>query len=148
MVTRINLDLNSKPEFCEACIKAKATCKPFPKESKTEYKAYGDKVVANVWGPAAVESIARKRCYLLFQDLHSHKEKVYFLRQKSESFPDYKKYEAWVKVQRGRPIPIQIFGCDRGGEFTSNEFTEHLENSGTIRHLTVHDSPASNSGAE
>ena len=48
MVTGINLDLNSKPEFCEACIKAKATCKPFLKESKTEYKAYGDKVIADV----------------------------------------------------------------------------------------------------
>ena len=60
MVTRINLDLNLKPEFCEACIKAKATHKPFPKESKTEYTAYGDKVVADVWGPATVKSIARK----------------------------------------------------------------------------------------
>jgi hypothetical protein len=66
MVTGINLDLNSKPEFCEACIKANATRKPFPKESKTEYKAYGDKVVADVWGPAAVESIARKQYYLAF----------------------------------------------------------------------------------
>lgn len=72
MVTRINLDLSSKPEFCEPCIKAKATCKSYPKESKTEYKAYNDKVVTDVWGPAPVKSIGGKEYYLLFQDLFSH----------------------------------------------------------------------------
>ena len=30
----------------------------------------------------------------------------------------------------------------------SKEFTEHLENAGTVRHLTVHDSPASNGSTE
>jgi gag-polypeptide of LTR copia-type/GAG-pre-integrase domain len=146
MVTGINLDLMSKPEFCEACIKAKAMRKPFPKESKTEYKSYGDKVVSDLWGPAAVQSIGGKRYSALFQDLHSHEELVYFLRQKSETFANYKKCEAWVKVQRGGQI--RIVGCDRGGEFLSKEFTEHLENAGTVHHLTVHDSPASNGTAE
>jgi hypothetical protein len=146
MVTGINLDMSSKPDFCETCIKAKAPRKPFPKESKTEYKAYGDKVVADVWEPAPVRSIGGKEYYLLFKDLYSHEEQIYFLKQKSEVFEHYKKYEAWLKVQRnGR---IGILGCDRGGEFTSNAFSEHLENSGTARHLTVHDSPASNGVVE
>ena len=48
MVTGINLDMMSKPEFCEACIKAKATHKPFPRESNTDYKSYGNKVVSDV----------------------------------------------------------------------------------------------------
>ena len=43
MVTGINVNLTSKPDFCEACMKAKATHKPFPKESKTEYKTCNDK---------------------------------------------------------------------------------------------------------
>jgi hypothetical protein len=146
MVSGINLDMSLKPEFCGACIKAKATCMPFPKESKTEHKSYGDKVVSDVWGPASVQSIGGKRYYTLFQDLHSHEEVVSFLRQKSETFAEYKKYEAWVKVQRN--APIHIFGCDRGGEFTSKEFTKHLENAGTVHHLTVHDSPSSNGAAE
>lgn len=66
------------------------------------------------------------------------------MRQKSETFAEYKKYKA--KVQRN--ALICIFGCDRGGEFTSREFSEHLENAGTVRHLTIHDSPASNGTAE
>ena len=146
MVTGVNLDMSSKPEFCEACIKAKATRKHFPKESKTEYKSYGDKVMSDVWGPASVQSIRGNHYYNLYQDQSSHEEVVYFMKAKSEAFHNYRNYKAWVKVQRG--APIQIFGCDRGGEFMSNEFTEHLVNAGTVRHLTVHDSPSSNGAAE
>ena len=43
---------------------------------------------------------------------------------------------------------IKVFGCNRGGEFKSKAFDEHLECAGTVRHLTVHDSPASNGAAE
>ena len=143
MVTGVDLDSSSQPGFC---VKSKATRKPFPKESKSEYKAYGDKVVADVWGPAPVKSIGGKEYYLLFKDLFSHEERIYFLKHKSEVFDHYEKYEAWLRVQRGGTI--RIFGSDRGGEFTSQEFTEYLENSGSIRHLTVHDSPASNGVAE
>src|SRR6202522_300616 len=142
MVTGIKLDMSSKPGFCEICVKAKAARKPFPKESITEYRTYGEKVVADVWGPAPVKSIGGKEYYLLFKDLFSHEERIYFLKQKSEVFDHYKKYKAWVKVQRGGQIIV--LGCDRGGEFTGRIFSDYLENVGTARHLTVHDSPASN----
>ena len=146
MVTGVELDKSSKAKFCEICVKSKATHKPFLKETKTEYKTYGDKVVSDVWGPAPVKSLGGKQYYLLFKDLFSHEENVYFLKQKLEVFNHYKKYEAWVKVQRnGR---IAILGSDRGGKFKSSNFNEYLKNSGTVRHLTVHDSPASNGVAE
>jgi hypothetical protein len=104
MVTGINLDMSLKLEFCKACIKAKATHKHFPKEGKTEYKSYGDKVVSDVWGPASVQSIRGNCYYNLYQYKSSHEEVVYFMRNKSETFCNYRKYEAWVKVQRGAPI--------------------------------------------
>ena len=146
MVTGIKLDMSSKPGFCEVCVKSKAARKPFPKESITEHKTYGAKVVADVWGPAPVKSIGGKEYYLLFKDLFSHEERIYFLKQKSEVFDHYKKYKAWVKVQRRGQIVV--LGCDRGGEFTGRIFSEYLENVGTARHLTVHDSPASNGAVE
>ena len=97
--------------------------------------------------PMSTTSLRRgKEYYLLFKDLFSHKECIYFLKHKSKVFDHYKKYKAWLRVQRGSTI--WIFGSDRGGEFTSQEFTEHLKNSGSIQHLTVHDSPASNGVAE
>jgi len=142
MVTGINVDLDSKPEFCEACIKAKADQKPFPKKSGTVYSKYGEKVIADLWGPVQVELLGRKKYYYLFKDLASHEEKVYFLRVKLEAFIDYKKYEAWALAQHS--AQIKIFRCDCTGELMSKEFNNHLENASTICHLTVHDSPASN----
>ena len=144
MVKGIDLDLTSTLDFCKTCIAAKATRKSFPKRSTAEnVKAYGDKVMADVWGPAEVESLGRKKYYLLFQDRHSHEEYIYFMAKKSEAIENYKRYEAWAKVQRNVPV-IKTFGTDRGGEFNSKDFTDHLERQGTIRHLTVHDSPQSN----
>jgi hypothetical protein len=57
---------------------------------------------------------------------------VYFQHTKSQTFANYKKYEAWVKVQRS--ANIKVLGTDRGGEFMSDEFTDHLESRGTVRH--------------
>ena len=146
-VTGIDLDMNSKPEPCSQCIEAKATCLPFPKMSTSNRaKKYGDKIVADLWGPADKASIKGRKYYLAFQDVYSHETHIYFLSRKSDAFENYKIYEAWVKLQRG--AQVKIFGTDRGGEFTSAAFTKHLEKAGTVRHLTVHDSPQSNGKAE
>ena len=148
LVKGIDLNLNSTPDFCKTCVEAKATRKPFPKKSTTEnVKTYGDKVMADIWGPAEVESLGRKKYYLLFQDQHSHEEHVYFMVKKSETIENYKRYEAWAKVQRNVPV-IKTFGSDRRGEFNSKPFTDHLEQQGTVCHLTVHDSPQSNGRVE
>ena len=76
MVTGINFDLISKPDFCEACMKAKVTRKPFPKESKTEYKTYGDKIVADVWGPSQVSSLGENNT-ICFSKTSSATRNVY-----------------------------------------------------------------------
>ena len=55
MVTGISLDMSSKAEFCKVCIKAKVMHKPFLRESKTEYNAYGNKIVSDVWGLSHVK---------------------------------------------------------------------------------------------
>ena len=40
-ITGIELDGDSKPEFCEACAKAKSAWQPFPKESHTRSEKFG-----------------------------------------------------------------------------------------------------------
>ena len=100
MVNGIELDLDSKPEFCTACIQAKAARKPFAKKSTTERKiCYGEKVVSDLWGPSPVRSLGGKDYLVCFQDQFTHEEKIYFLTKKSNNFSSYKKYEAWVNVQ-------------------------------------------------
>jgi len=39
-ITGIELELDLKPEFCEACTKAKSARQPFPKESKARATKY------------------------------------------------------------------------------------------------------------
>lgn len=50
-ITGIELEKGSKPEFCEACAKAKSARQPFPKESKTRATKYGERVHWDLWGP-------------------------------------------------------------------------------------------------
>ena len=120
LVTGIKLDLDSKPDFCEACIKAKATCKPSPKRSETTYQNYGDKVVADTWGPVLVESLSHKRFFQLYQDLSSHEESIYFNHERYKSFSNYKKYKAWVHVQHNAIIHRQIEPLNEQTELTWN----------------------------
>jgi hypothetical protein len=79
-------------------------------------------------------------------DIATHKEKVYFLTCKADAFNAYKRYEAWVEVQCD--TRIKIFSTDQGGEFTSDESTQYLEQCGTVCHLMVHDSLQSNGTSE
>jgi hypothetical protein len=65
---------------------------------------------------------------------------------KDETLDQYKAYEAWLKTQYG--VSIKVFHSDRGGEFMSNAFSEHLQKAGTIRRLMVHDTPEYNGVAE
>jgi hypothetical protein len=56
-VTGIELDGDSKPEFCEACAKAKSAHQPFLKESHTRSQKFGERVHWDLWGPASVKSL-------------------------------------------------------------------------------------------
>ncbi len=109
----IRVDLGTKVGFCQACVQAKAARKPFPKISlgNETAKAYGDKVVTDVWGPADTESISGHKYSNTYQDVSSREEKVYFMKKKSESYSRYLKYEPWAKVQRGAKN-VRILGSD------------------------------------
>jgi len=48
---RNELEADSKPDFCEACAKAKAPT-TIPKESQTRATKYGEQVHWDLWGPA------------------------------------------------------------------------------------------------
>ena len=45
----------------------------------------------------------------------------------------------YIKTQTGNHI--KTVHSDRGGEFLSAEFINHQDTKGTVRQLTIHDSP-------
>ena len=146
MVTGLELDPDSKPEFCEPCAKSKSNRQPFPKESTTRATKYGERVHWDLWGPATVQSLAGHSYVAARMDDATREMKLYFQKKKSETITSYKKDEAYIKMQTGHGIKYSR--SDRGGEFLSKALTEHQDIQGTQRELTVHDSPQQNGVSE
>ena len=108
--------------------------------------AIGDEIHSDLWGPAPVESINRKEYYVSFTDDHSRYTKIYFLYSKDETFECYRAFEAWLSTQQN--AKVKCLRSDRGGEYLSDEFSAYLKAAGTIRKLTVHDTPEHNGVSE
>ena len=132
--------------FCEVCALAKIKRHPFPKTRSHPAQNVGDVIHTDLWGPAPVTALGGGSYAITFIDEHSRFGVLGFPCTKDESFREYKGYESWLRVQFG--WDIKCLQSDQGGEFTGNEFSEHLREHGTVRQLTVHDSPQSNGIAE
>ncbi len=68
------------------------------------------------------------------------------MAKKSKIFEHYQAFEAWLKTQYN--IQIKKLRSDWGGEYLSGEFSDHLQKEGTIRQLTIHDTPEYNGVSE
>src|SRR6202522_895751 len=147
LVEGVELDADSKSTICESCEWAKGKRKAMAKSrERPRTSSIGDEVHSDLWGPAPVESIGHKRYYISFTDDHSRYSNVYFLYAKSEAYTAYQYYESWFKTQHD--TRIKTLRSDRGGEYLTQDFSNHLKAAGTIRALTVHDTPEHNGVAE
>ena len=86
------------------------------------------------------------RYFLTFIDDCSRMTWVYFLRQKSDVFIGFKKFQAMV--ERQSYLKIKKLRSDRGGEYTSNEFGDFCANIGLERKLTISYTQQQNGVAE
>jgi Reverse transcriptase (RNA-dependent DNA polymerase) len=146
-ITGLEVDMASQPGFCTACAKAKPTRKPVPqKREGPRATKFGEKVHSDVWGPANPQSYDGKEYFVSFTDDHNRWTYLVPMARKSEAFRCYKQYEAWVETQHG--VRLKRLQTDRGGEYLSDEFTAHLKSKGTVRSLTVHDTPEENGVSE
>jgi transposase InsO family protein len=147
MITGVDLDEVDPLGPCESCEYAKTTRKPIQKtRTEPRAKSYGDEVHSDLWGPSPVRSIGGRRYYVTYTDGCTRWTIVDILRTKDEAFTSYRRFEAWVKTQRKAKIK-RLF-TDRGGEYMSEEFSDHLAEAGTVRRLTIHDTPEYNGVAE
>lgn len=97
LIEGVELDSSSQPEFCEACVKAKAARAPFPTESETRALRYGELVHTDLWGPARTTSLGGA----------------------------FKQYESWLGRQKPG-VRLTKVRSDRGGEYLSREFDKYL----------------------
>jgi len=87
-----------------------------------------------------------RRYYVTFTDDSSRFTKLTVLRSKDQTLDAYKSFAAWAHTQQG--VKIKRLRSDRGGEYLGNAFTKFLEEEGTERRLTTHDTPQHNGVAE
>jgi hypothetical protein len=96
LVTGVELDTDSKPKFCNTCIKAKSAHKLFPTKTENRALTYGELVHTDLWGPAKTASINGLLYYISFMGDFSHQTKLQFLKLKSKALTAFKAYEAWL----------------------------------------------------
>ena len=123
LIAGIDLDTDSKPEFCDVCAKAKAARQPFPKESRTRATKYGERVHWDLWGPATVKSLKGNYYVAARIDDATRETRLYFQSKKSQMVDSYKLDEAYIETQTGNRI--KVVHSDRGGEFQAEKLVNH-----------------------
>ena len=146
-VEGIELEDEREIGTCESCEYAKTTRKKVRREREEPRAShFGDEIHSDVWGPSPIETINHRRYYTSFTDDHTRYTHIALLTTKDETFDAYKHFEAWAGTQHG--VKLKRLRSDRGGEYLSTEFRDHLRSRGTERRLTTHDTPQHNGIAE
>lgn len=127
-------------------MKGKQHRSPFPSTSTWRPSQILQLVHADIFGPISPTSNSKKRYLLTFIDDFSRKIWVFFLADKLEAFKCFKLFKA--KVEKTMATYICGLRTDRGGEFTSKEFTTFCQTNGIQRQLTAAYTPQENGVAE
>ncbi|KAJ9547861.1 LOW QUALITY PROTEIN: hypothetical protein OSB04_020404 [Centaurea solstitialis] len=131
---------------CTSCVRWKQHRETIPKKSKWRATKKLQLIHSDICGPITPASHGNKRYVLTFIDDYSRKLSVYFLHEKSAALATFKSFKNVVEKESG----LQICGLrtDRGGEFTSKEFTEFCRCEGIKRQLTTSYTPQQNGVVE
>ncbi|KAD5803068.1 hypothetical protein E3N88_14428 [Mikania micrantha] len=131
--------------ICEACLTGKQSRLPF-NSSSWRAKERLELIHTDLCGPMQVPSLGNSLYYLLFVDDLTRMSWVYFIHSKKEAFAKFKVFKAQVENECGHPI--KVLRSDRGGEFSSQEFTSFCELAGIKRELTIPYTPQHNGVVE
>lgn len=133
-------------QVCEGCVIAKQTRTSFPNQAVFRAQKPLQLVHADLCGPITPTSIGGSKYFLLLIDDFSRWMWVYTLSEKLEAFSVFKRFKLMVEKSSG--YKIKALRTDRGGEFTSKDFTSFFEENGVKRHLTTPYSPQQNGVVE
>ena len=130
---------------CESCLLGKMTKAPFNKtmERTTELLAL---VHTDVCGPFGTNARGGYSYFITFTDDFSRYGYVFLMRHKSESLEKFKEFQNEVENQLGKRI--KALRSDRGGEYLSHEFVDHLKQCGIVSEWTPPGTPQWNGVSE
>lgn len=138
--------VKSPSRLCKDCLVGKQQRDSFPKKSTWRASQILQLVHADICGPIKPISNSKKRYLITFTDDFSRKTWIYFLIEKSEAFAVFRNFK--IHVEKETNSVIKGLRTDRGGEFTSQEFTKFCDINGIRRQLTAAYTPQQNGVAE
>src|SRR3954462_15686371 len=100
----------------------------------------------DVCGPMSTTARGGYHYFITFTDDFSRYGYVYFMRHKCQTFEKFKEFHSEVENQRGKKI--KALRSDRGGEYLSHEFSDHLKSCGIVPQLTPPGTPQRNGVSE
>ncbi|KAJ9542569.1 hypothetical protein OSB04_029075 [Centaurea solstitialis] len=130
---------------CESCLSGKMTKQPFNSENERATDLL-EIIHTDVCGPFSHVARGGYRYFITFTDDFSRYGYVYLMRHKSETFEKFKEYQN--EVQNLLEKRIKFLRSDRGGEYLSDEFDNHLMECGIVSQLTPPYTPQMNGVSE
>nr|GEU68375.1 copia-type polyprotein [Tanacetum cinerariifolium] len=138
--------IKNTQELCSHCLVGKQQRDPIPKKNSWRATKKLQLIHSDICGPISPISNSEKRYILTFIDDFSRKTCIYMLNEKSEAFTKFKNFKNLIEKEAR--MSIQCLRTDRGGEFTSNEFTTFCDEHGINRQLTAAYTPQQNGVAK
>ncbi|GJU71789.1 retrotransposon protein, putative, ty1-copia subclass [Tanacetum coccineum] len=132
-------------EKCVPCMSGKMERKPYTHQVERDKNLLG-LIHTDVCGPFKITSRQGANYFVTFTDDFSRYGYVYLLKHKHEVFETFKVFQKEVENQLGKTI--KSLRSDRGGEYMSQEFLNHLKDHGIIAHHTPPYTPQHNGVSE
>ncbi|GJS47786.1 retrotransposon protein, putative, ty1-copia subclass [Tanacetum coccineum] len=123
------------------CLSGKMARKPYSHQVERAKDLLG-LIHTDVCGPFRIVSRQGASYFVTFTDDFSRYGYVYLLKHKHEVFETFKVFQKEVENQLGKTI--KSLRSDRGGEYMSQEFLDHLKEHGIIAHRTPPYTPQNN----
>ncbi|GKD94424.1 retrotransposon protein, putative, ty1-copia subclass, partial [Tanacetum coccineum] len=132
-------------EKCKSCISRKMARKPFPHQVERAKDLLG-LIHTDVCGHFRTMSREGASYFITFTDDFSHYGFVYLMKHKHEVFETFKVFQNEVENQLGKKI--KVIRSDRGEEYMSHEFVNHMKSCGIVSQLTPPYTPQHNGVSE
>nr|GEU68839.1 zinc finger, CCHC-type [Tanacetum cinerariifolium] len=138
--------INHAGQICDACLLGKHSRTPFPNQAKFRSNNPLDLVYGDLCRPISPATHSGKKLIFLLVDDYTCFMRAYFLTSKDQAFSTFKEFRQQIEMEMR--MKLRMLRTDRGGEFTSNEFTKYCKENGIARQLIAPYSPQQNGVVE
>jgi transposase InsO family protein len=131
--------------LCKHCQQGKKTKTRFKSKEYSTTRPL-EIVHTDLVGPTTTKGLKGEKYFMLLVDDYTRMTAVFFLKNKSEAFENFKIYKEMVENEMDSKI--KCLRSDNGGEFTSKEFMDYCSSHGIKRQFFIARTPQQNGVVE